>query len=377
MPGNTAYCLSKGGMRMLTRTAGVELAPHDILVVGRRPRAPSTRPSTRPPWPTRRPGHPRRRHPHRPAGPARGDRQRRGLPGRRRRQLRHRHHHLRRRRDHAVQPGSLRRTAGPLDGDAAPPSDHPGPARAVFTSCRPRPPHRRRLGLRHVRHPGPVLASTFESCTGDRLERTGHRVRGRRSLAGYTADPLGRSRAAGLAIPSTRVRDGDLGPLELARLRPASDRCPAGRIRARGREVDPGPGAGKLQTTRPRGQVHAPGRPWPTPPVGRSGRAARLPAPLGGRASRHARRGQLGPGRAHRPPGRRHHHPADRGRRGHAPEPLRRWSSPSSSPPWRPSTRADRPRSRAGPRHRPGHGPGPPAHRPTSAPTPSPRTWSS
>jgi glucose 1-dehydrogenase len=28
MPGNTAYCLAKGGMRMLTRTAGVELAPH-------------------------------------------------------------------------------------------------------------------------------------------------------------------------------------------------------------------------------------------------------------------------------------------------------------------------------------------------------------
>ena len=27
MPDNTAYCLSKGGMRMLTRTAGVELAP--------------------------------------------------------------------------------------------------------------------------------------------------------------------------------------------------------------------------------------------------------------------------------------------------------------------------------------------------------------
>src|SRR5262249_27173102 len=34
MPGNIAYCLSKGGMRMLTRTAGVELAPHKILVVG-------------------------------------------------------------------------------------------------------------------------------------------------------------------------------------------------------------------------------------------------------------------------------------------------------------------------------------------------------
>ena len=34
MPGNTPYCLSKGGMRMLTRTAGVELAPHQITVVG-------------------------------------------------------------------------------------------------------------------------------------------------------------------------------------------------------------------------------------------------------------------------------------------------------------------------------------------------------
>ena len=31
MPGNTAYCLSKGGMRMLTRTAGVELAPARVL----------------------------------------------------------------------------------------------------------------------------------------------------------------------------------------------------------------------------------------------------------------------------------------------------------------------------------------------------------
>jgi glucose 1-dehydrogenase len=42
MPGNTAYCLSKGGMRMLTRTAGVELAPHDILVVGVGPGAVAT-----------------------------------------------------------------------------------------------------------------------------------------------------------------------------------------------------------------------------------------------------------------------------------------------------------------------------------------------
>ena len=38
MPGNTAYCLSKGGMRMLTRTAGVELAKHNITRGRRRSR---------------------------------------------------------------------------------------------------------------------------------------------------------------------------------------------------------------------------------------------------------------------------------------------------------------------------------------------------
>ena len=42
MPGNTAYCLSKGGMRMLTRTAGLELARHNILVVGVGPGAVAT-----------------------------------------------------------------------------------------------------------------------------------------------------------------------------------------------------------------------------------------------------------------------------------------------------------------------------------------------
>jgi glucose 1-dehydrogenase len=42
MPGNTAYCLSKGGMRMLTRTAGIELARHNILVVGVGPGAVAT-----------------------------------------------------------------------------------------------------------------------------------------------------------------------------------------------------------------------------------------------------------------------------------------------------------------------------------------------
>ena len=42
MPGNTAYCLSKGGMRMLTRTSGIELARHNILVVGVGPGAVAT-----------------------------------------------------------------------------------------------------------------------------------------------------------------------------------------------------------------------------------------------------------------------------------------------------------------------------------------------
>jgi glucose 1-dehydrogenase len=42
MPGNTPYCLSKGGMRMLTRTAGVELGPHGVLVVGVGPGAVET-----------------------------------------------------------------------------------------------------------------------------------------------------------------------------------------------------------------------------------------------------------------------------------------------------------------------------------------------
>ncbi len=39
MPGNSPYCLAKGGVRMLTRTAGVELAAHGITVVGVAPGA--------------------------------------------------------------------------------------------------------------------------------------------------------------------------------------------------------------------------------------------------------------------------------------------------------------------------------------------------
>lgn len=42
MPGNTAYCVSKGGMRMLARTAGVELGAHNIRVVNVGPGAVET-----------------------------------------------------------------------------------------------------------------------------------------------------------------------------------------------------------------------------------------------------------------------------------------------------------------------------------------------
>jgi glucose 1-dehydrogenase len=42
MPGNAPYCLSKGGMRMLTRNSGLELARHGINVVGIGPGAVAT-----------------------------------------------------------------------------------------------------------------------------------------------------------------------------------------------------------------------------------------------------------------------------------------------------------------------------------------------
>ncbi len=42
MPGNIAYCVSKGGTRMLTRTAGVELGAHGVRVVNIAPGAVST-----------------------------------------------------------------------------------------------------------------------------------------------------------------------------------------------------------------------------------------------------------------------------------------------------------------------------------------------
>ena len=42
MPGNTPYCCAKGGIRMLTRTAAVELASQGVLVVNVAPGAVET-----------------------------------------------------------------------------------------------------------------------------------------------------------------------------------------------------------------------------------------------------------------------------------------------------------------------------------------------
>ena len=74
MPGNTPYCLSKGGMRMLTRTAGVELAPHGVLVVGVGPGAVATPINAQTLNDPEALAKLNARHPDRPHGPARGDR---------------------------------------------------------------------------------------------------------------------------------------------------------------------------------------------------------------------------------------------------------------------------------------------------------------
>lgn len=42
MPGNIAYCVAKGGLRMLTRTAAVELAPHGVRMINVAPGAVDT-----------------------------------------------------------------------------------------------------------------------------------------------------------------------------------------------------------------------------------------------------------------------------------------------------------------------------------------------
>jgi NADP-dependent 3-hydroxy acid dehydrogenase YdfG len=109
MPGNIAYCLSKGGMRMLTRTAGVELARPQHPRRRRRPRR-----RGHPDQPRHHEGPaphaaPRRRHPPRPHGQARGDRPRGGLPGQRSVELHDVDHRRRRRRHDAAEPGIVAR----------------------------------------------------------------------------------------------------------------------------------------------------------------------------------------------------------------------------------------------------------------------------
>ena len=103
MPGNTAYCLSKGGMRMLTRTAGVELAPHNILVVGVGPGAVATPINLSTMKDPALLEETRRCNSARPDGQTGGDRQRGRLPGWRWRELPHCNDDLRGRRHHAEQ----------------------------------------------------------------------------------------------------------------------------------------------------------------------------------------------------------------------------------------------------------------------------------
>ena len=85
MPGNTPYCLSKGGMRMLTRTAGVELGAHDIRVVGVGPGAVATPINTVDDGRSGEDEDARHRDPARAHGRTERDRQRRRVPRRRRR----------------------------------------------------------------------------------------------------------------------------------------------------------------------------------------------------------------------------------------------------------------------------------------------------
>ncbi len=124
MPGNAAYCVSKGGMRMLTRTAGVELGAHGIRVVGVAPGAVDTpiNASTE-----ADPAKMRALDDAIPLGhvaePER-DRRRGRVPRLRRGALRHRDDGRGRRRPHAVQPGAVTRHL-----DRRGPGDVSGPRR--------------------------------------------------------------------------------------------------------------------------------------------------------------------------------------------------------------------------------------------------------
>ena len=109
MPGNTAYCLSKGGMRMLTRTAGVELAPHNILVTRCWPRRGRHSHQPLDDAESGQDGEARRRHTAGTNGSAWGDRERSRVSGRGWRQLRYSDNDLHRRRPDAEQPWAVER----------------------------------------------------------------------------------------------------------------------------------------------------------------------------------------------------------------------------------------------------------------------------
>ena len=114
MPGNIAYCVSKGGMRMLARTAGVELGEHDIRVVNIGPGAVSTPINTSTMDDPAKLKALERSRPARPDGASRRDRRHGRVPRIGQSQLHDRQHRLPRRRDHAGQ----RRVVGqgPRDG---------------------------------------------------------------------------------------------------------------------------------------------------------------------------------------------------------------------------------------------------------------------
>ena len=103
MPGNIPYCLSKGGMRMLTRTAGIDAGPARHHRRRCRPRRRRDSDQRLHDGGSGEDEDARRRDPARPDGGAGGDRQCRGVSRRRRRQLHDGDDGLRRRRDHALQ----------------------------------------------------------------------------------------------------------------------------------------------------------------------------------------------------------------------------------------------------------------------------------
>ena len=127
MPGNSPYCAAKGGVRMITRTAGVELAPHGITVVGVAPGAVHT-PIDEVTLADPPPGKARGSHSDRPGRGAPGDRQPRGVSCLRRRVVRHGHDLRGRRRNDAGKRRALRDVAATLA---------PGDARAASAAVAP------------------------------------------------------------------------------------------------------------------------------------------------------------------------------------------------------------------------------------------------